>query len=90
MVSHETIVQPVGFLAGLLTTIAFLPQLLKVYRSKSAKDISLPMFLLFTSGVLLWFLYGVFLREPPIMITNAVTFILAVTILALKLRYDKQ
>ena len=77
----------IGLFAGTLTTIAFLPQLTKTWRSKSAKDVSLGMFLIFCSGVLLWLVYGVLINAVPIILANAVTLILSGAILVLKLKY---
>lgn len=77
----------IGLLAGLLTTVAFVPQVTKVWRTKSARDVSLKMFLVFSAGVALWLVYGVLLGEWPIILTNAVTLVLALAILAMKLRY---
>jgi len=76
-----------GFIAGTLTTLAFLPQVLKTWRSKSARDISLGMFVIFSSGVFLWLLYGVQLNALPIIIANSVTLVLALTILIFKIKY---
>ena len=76
-----------GLLAGALTTISFLPQVIKTWTSKSAKDISLGMFLTFCSGVVLWIIYGIAVRDLPVIATNLATLILASTILWLKLKY---
>jgi MtN3 and saliva related transmembrane protein len=76
-----------GFAAGTLTTCAFWPQLQKTWTSKSAGDVSLGMLAIFTSGVCLWFIYGLVLQSWPIILTNAMTLILTGAILALKLRY---
>ncbi|MBI3545658.1 MAG: SemiSWEET transporter [Gammaproteobacteria bacterium] len=76
-----------GFAAGTLTTLAFLPQAIKTWRSKSARDISLGMFVVFSSGVFLWLLYGVQLNALPIIIANSVTLVLALTILIFKIKY---
>jgi len=76
----------VGSLAGILTTIAFIPQVAKTWRTRSAGDISLWMFLLFSSGVLLWLIYGMLLRAMPIIIANAFTLTLSASILVLKVR----
>lgn len=78
-----------GLAAGTLTTIAFVPQVLKTWRTRSAEDISILMFLLFTCGVLLWLLYGIALHAAPIIIANAITLLLALTVILLKLRYSK-
>ncbi len=77
----------IGLLAGTLTTISFFPQMLKTWKTRSTKDISLEMFLLFCSGLLLWIIYGLFMRDIPVIMTNVATFILAFPILILKLKY---
>jgi len=76
-----------GLSAGCLTTLAFVPQVLKTWRSKSGNDISLGMFLLFSAGVLLWLVYGILIDALPVILANAVTLLLSLAILALKLRY---
>ncbi len=76
-----------GFAAGTLTTCAFWPQLQKTWTSKSAGDVSLGMLAIFSSGVCLWFLYGLVLHSWPIIVTNFITLLLTGAILALKLRY---
>ena len=76
-----------GTAAGTLTTITFIPQVIKTWRSKSAEDISLGMFLIFSAGVCLWLWYGILLNAAPIIIANAVTLILALLILFFKFRY---
>ena len=80
-------VTAVGFTAGALTTVAFLPQLQRTWRTKSADDVSLAMLLTFTTGVLLWFVYGLLVQSWPIVVTNVVTFLLTAAILILKLRF---
>ena len=76
-----------GYLAGLLTTIAFIPQVIKVWGSKSTSDISLVMFIVFTLGVLLWLIYGVIINDYSLVITNSVTFSLSLSILVAKILY---
>ena len=80
-------VTAVGFMAGALTTVAFLPQLQRTWRTRSADDVSLAMLLTFTTGVLLWFVYGLLVQSWPIVVTNVVTFLLTAAILVLKLRF---
>ncbi len=80
----------IGLLAGLLTTIAFVPQLLKIYASKSGKDVSARMFVMFSAGVALWLVYGIMIRSLPVIIANVVTLGLAVAIMALKIRYSRR
>lgn len=77
----------IGLAAGTLTTIAFVPQLTKTWKSRSAKDISLGMFLIFCSGVFLWLLYGILIDALPIILANTVTLILSSAILVLKIKY---
>ena len=77
----------IGFIAALLTTVAFLPQALKVWQTRSAKDVSLGMYMLFTLGVALWLIYGVLLNSWPIIVSNLVTLVLAGVVRAMKLRF---
>lgn len=83
-------IEAIGTLAGLQTTVAFLPQVLKVWRSKSAHDISLATFSIFTSGVIFWLVYGILINSFSITAANAVTLVLASTIVGMKLVYDKR
>jgi len=80
-------VNALGYVAAALTTIAFVPQAMKVIRSRDTGAISLWMYVTFTVGIALWFAYGVLLNAWPIILSNAVTFGLAASILALKLRH---
>jgi MtN3 and saliva related transmembrane protein len=77
----------IGGIAATLTTCSFIPQVLRVWRSKHTKDISLLMYSLFTLGVALWLVYGVLLDAWPIIIANSITLLLAGTVLVLKLRF---
>ncbi|MCW3999987.1 MAG: SemiSWEET transporter [Candidatus Bathyarchaeota archaeon] len=76
-----------GLAAAALTTVALFPQLFKVIKTKSTKDISTGMFSLFCSGVLLWFIYGLLTNHLPIIIANSVAFVQAVIILIFKVKY---
>ncbi len=76
-----------GLVAATLTTIAFLPQVMKIWLSKSAKDVSLLMVITFSIGVFLWLVYGIYLQSLPIILANLITFILNGIILILKVRY---
>jgi MtN3 and saliva related transmembrane protein len=76
-----------GSIAGTLTTVAFVPQVWRVWKSRSTRDISLGMYLVFTSGVGFWLLYGVALGAWPIIVANTVTLALTGTVLVLKLRH---
>lgn len=77
-----------GYLAAILTTLSFLPQAIKTIRDKNTEGISLIMYSMFTAGVLLWLIYGIFIKDVPVIIANLVTLILAVTILILKVKYS--
>lgn len=76
-----------GYVAAVLTTVAFVPQALKTVRSRDTSGISLGMYVILTSGVALWLVYGLALSALPIILANSLTLPLAATILALKLRY---
>jgi len=82
-----TWIEVIGLAAAALTTISFLPQAIKVWKTKSAKDLSLGMFSIFTTGVLLWLIYGILVVDIPIIAANAVTLMLSGTILYFKLTY---
>ncbi len=76
-----------GLTAGVLTTLSFLPQVLKAWKTRSTRDISLGMFSMFCTGVFLWVVYGFLVSDLPVLAANVVTFLLAATILVLKLRH---
>ena len=78
----ETII---GIMAGSLTTCAFFPQVIKTWKTKSTKDISLTMFIILCSGIFAWIIYGILRVDWPVIIANGITFILAMNILVLKL-----
>ncbi|APZ41909.1 SemiSWEET transporter [Acidihalobacter ferrooxydans] len=82
---NPVFIDSIGLAAGALTTVAFLPQVIKVWRTRSARDLSLGMYFTFTLGVALWLIYGILLHAWPIILANAVTLLLAGAILALKL-----
>ena len=84
----DFIIKYIGFFAAFCTTIAFLPQAIKVYKSKSTKDISLYMFVIFTIGVFSWLVYGIIISDLPIILANAITLILSLFILVFKLKYN--
>jgi MtN3 and saliva related transmembrane protein len=81
------IITIIGLIAAAFTTVALFPQLIKVWKTKSTKDISTGMFALYCSGVFLWFIYGVYIVNMPIMIANSLAFIQAILILTLKAKY---
>jgi MtN3 and saliva related transmembrane protein len=77
----------VGYTAATLTTAAFLPQVLKVWKSKSTKDLALPTLLSFILGVGMWLVYGLLVNSTPVIIANAITLVLNLVILRFKLKY---
>lgn len=85
----STVVSFLGYVAAFSTTVSFVPQLLRVVRLKSARDISLGMFLFFSWGVFCWFLYGLIIHSWPVTVANAATLGLSMAILVLKLKYDR-
>lgn len=79
-----------GALAGTCTTLAFVPQVWRVWKTRSVADISLGMYVVFVSGVGLWLAYGVLIHSWPIVVTNLVTFVLAGLVLVMKIVFDRQ
>jgi MtN3 and saliva related transmembrane protein len=76
-----------GLAAGTLTTAAFVPQLAKAWRSKSTGDLSWGMLLTFSTGVLLWLIYGVWIDSLPVVLANAITLLLQAGIVSLKIKH---
>jgi MtN3 and saliva related transmembrane protein len=77
----------IGLIAAVFTTMALLPQLIKVWKTKSTKDISIGMFILYCCGVLLWFVYGMFRNDLAIILANSLAFVQALIILLFKAKY---
>ncbi|HET7395355.1 MAG TPA: SemiSWEET transporter [Gammaproteobacteria bacterium] len=77
----------IGLAAALLTTISFVPQVVRSWRTRDTRSISLPMYSVFTLGVGLWLIYGIMLHDLPITLANGVTLLLAGIVLILKLRH---
>jgi MtN3 and saliva related transmembrane protein len=82
-------IEIIGYCAAFLTTIAFLPQAIQSWRTRDLSGISVGMYSLFTIGVGLWLIYGLIIEKWPLIVANALTFTLALSILVLKLRDDK-
>jgi MtN3 and saliva related transmembrane protein len=82
-----TLTSLIGFSAATLTTVSFLPQVIQVWKTKSTKDISLGMFSIFSTGVFLWLVYGILIKDWALFMANFVTLILASIILTFKLKY---
>ena len=84
---QENFITLLGLCAGTLTTISFLPQLIKAWKSRSTHDISIGMFSLLAVGIVLWIVYGAVTSDIPVIVANSVTLVFVGLILALKLRY---
>ncbi|UXY14541.1 SemiSWEET transporter [Chitiniphilus purpureus] len=78
----------IGIVAGICTTAAFVPQVLMVWRTRSARDISLAMYAIFVLGITLWLVYGVMARALPVILANGATLLLAGAVLVMKLHFD--
>ncbi|MBD2445136.1 SemiSWEET transporter [Dolichospermum circinale CS-1225] len=76
-----------GLVAGVLTTVAFLPQMFQIWLTKSAKDVSFVMLIIFMSGLCLWLIYGIIIGALPIIMANGVTLFFNLIILWLKIKY---
>ncbi len=79
-----------GLIGGALTTSGFVPQVIRVYRLRSAREISLTFTVLFTLGIIFWIAYGIFFRLPSVILWNAITLALAVGLLVAKLKYGRE
>ncbi|MFC4268257.1 SemiSWEET transporter [Polaribacter marinivivus] len=77
----------IGFLAAILTTVAFFPQVIKVYKTQNTQSISLSMYIVFSIGILLWLVYGFYLNSLPMIIANAITLVSSIYILYMKLKH---
>ena len=77
----------VGYIAAIFTTISFVPQAIHTIKTKDTKGISLPMYILFTTGVFLWLVYGAYFKMIPVIIANTITLVLASVILSFKIKY---
>ncbi len=77
----------IGLLAATCTTLSFLPQVIKIVKTKKTSDISLLMYVILTTGILLWALYGLLTMDLPVLLANSITFILALIVLILKIKH---
>jgi len=78
----------IGIMAATLTTVSFIPQVVKAARTKKTADLSLMMFVLFSAGVFLWMVYGIILGEIPIILANALGLTMGLYLVYLKLKYS--
>ncbi|GGK40132.1 MULTISPECIES: SemiSWEET family sugar transporter [Flavobacteriaceae] len=77
----------IGLVAAVLTTTAFVPQVVKAWKSKNTESLSLPMFIIFFVGIILWLLYGIHLNSFAMILANTITAFLALILIILKLKY---
>ena len=77
----------IGILAGILCTISFLPQVIKIVKTKQAKDLSIVTFLIFSLGVFLWLIYGFLIGDLPVILANTFTLILSSIIVIMKFKF---
>ena len=77
----------IGLIAAVLTTISFVPQAIKTIKSRHTKDLSLFMYAILTTGIFLWFVYGILLMNAPLMLANGITLLFTATILVMKIKY---
>lgn len=80
----------IGYLAASFTTFSSLPQLIKIIKTKQVRDVSIIMFSMMGLGIILWFIYGIYKNDMPIIIANIISFVLILTIIILKLKYRKR
>jgi MtN3 and saliva related transmembrane protein len=78
----------VGYIAGTLTTVSFVPQVIKAWKMRETRDLSLAMLVLFGIGIVLWTLYGFWTGSLPIIAANVITFVLILVLIFLKMRYS--
>lgn len=83
------LVDIIGILAGICTTVAVLPQIIKAWKTKEVKDVSKGMFAVLITGLALWVVYGLFKKDWPIIVTNAVSLGLNGFMMFLMIRYNK-
>jgi MtN3 and saliva related transmembrane protein len=81
--------ETIGYIAAACTTFAFVPQVIRVWRSRSAHDISLEMYLIMVAGVLMWIVYGVRIHSAPLVAANGVSLVLAGAVLVGKLKFER-
>lgn len=85
--NEDTLITLTGMIGATFTTVSFVPQVIRVWRTHSTKDLSLVMFLLFIAGVIFWLLYGFLTNALPVILANAITLVLGLIIIYFKIRY---
>jgi MtN3 and saliva related transmembrane protein len=84
-----TNIEILGIIAGICTTLSFIPQLKKTWKTKSTKDISLFMYLIYSTGLILWTIYGFLMESIALIFANSLTLVFALSILGIKLKYER-
>lgn len=84
-----TLTDTIGFISATFTTVAFIPQVVRVWKTKSARDVSLGMYALFNTGVALWLWYGLLIDSWPVIAANTITLLLAGAVMVMKLNFDR-
>lgn len=79
----------IGMIAGFLCAISFLPQVIRIYKTKRVEDLSLVTFSIFSLGVFMWLIYGILIRQLPMILTNSLILILSLLIIGMKIRYSR-
>ena len=82
-------IEILGYTAGAITTLTFLPQVIKTWKNKSAKDVSLNMFIIAVINEIMWVVYGALLDNWVIILTNAIILVMSTTMIFLKLKYGR-
>ena len=77
----------IGLIAATITTLSFIPQVVRIWKLKETRDISLLMFVILGIGIFLWIIYGFLLRDLPLILANSITFIFVLVILFFKFKY---
>ena len=80
----------IGLIAGICTTVSFIPQIVKILKTRHAGDISLYMYLVLTTGILLWLIYGILLGKTPIIVANGTSFFLCLFIIMKRVEYGRR
>ena len=84
-----TAIQILGLAAGTITSITFLPQVIQIWKTKSAKDLSLNMLLLLILGVSMWLTYGLLVKDAAIIYTNSMVLVMSLVMLYFKWKFNK-
>jgi len=89
MLNNIDYVEIIGLIAAVLTTSAFLPQVYRTWKTKDVSGLSLPMLLLFFIGIVLWFVYGIYIESLSMILANAITIVSSFLLVYFKLKYQK-